>query len=818
MKVERWRHESQNTLSVCLRCGAHFSGKENAFGVGVGERERERERGGKKMKRTAMDNAIRSSVVVLGSLAFGYMSLELGYKPFLEKAEQYERFVQSQASQHQQQQQQEGLMVKKKGDGTITISRGGRRKMDPSDVRKQTGDSGKAFDIACVGKEEKMKAWRQALNDVAGIAADLINKVASDVTAVLGFTPSKDFDDFVGIGARIIEIKSKFILQSDKVKVIVVAGPAGIGKTTTARVLYNQLSLSFPFSTFLENIRGNYEKPCGNDYQLKLSLQKNLLSQIFNQKDIVVGHLGVAQEMLRDKKVLVVLDEVDSWWQLEEMANKRGWFGPGSMLIITTEDRNLLNKLRLGIDHIYDMKFPTRKESLQIFCQYAFGQNYDALNDKDKALFLHIACFFSSSNCKVDSVKRCLKKSELDVIHGLQVLADKSLISIGYSGSIRMHSLLQQMGREIVNKKSSEEPGKRQFLWDDKEISDVLEENTGTGTVLGILLDTSWGKEMHIHKTSFDGMNNLQFLEVSSRTLCIPEGLNCLPDKLRFLHWNSCPLRFWPSKFSGKFLVELIMQDSIFENLWEGIKLRLRTDFNIDYILPICLPEKAFTSPISLRINCKCFETIPDCIVRLSGLIKLDVRGCSQLVAPPPLPGSLLSLGARGCQSLERIDSSFQNPNICLDFAYCFNLNRKSRNLIETSACKYALLPGKDVPAHFTHRATSGSLTISLTPTPLPSSFRFKALHLANGHTVQYVSNQLHHIPDLYGYVEHLYIFEDSFSLDQDCPEAGENTFYELSFVFIVDNKAWKVKSCGVEILEGRGLEKRRNMSYRDTA
>ncbi|KAH0937186.1 hypothetical protein HID58_004647 [Brassica napus] len=56
------------------------------------------------MKRTAMDNAIRSSVVVLGSLAFGYMSLELGYKPFLEKAEQYERSVQSQASQHQQEQ------------------------------------------------------------------------------------------------------------------------------------------------------------------------------------------------------------------------------------------------------------------------------------------------------------------------------------------------------------------------------------------------------------------------------------------------------------------------------------------------------------------------------------------------------------------------------------------------------------------------------------------------------------------------------------------------------------------------------------------
>ncbi|XP_018471278.2 uncharacterized protein LOC108842758 [Raphanus sativus] len=78
-------------------------GKQNI--VRVSERERERE--GRRMKRTAMDNAIRSSVVVLGSLAFGYMSLELGYKPFLEKAEQYERSLQSQAPHHQQQDAQE---------------------------------------------------------------------------------------------------------------------------------------------------------------------------------------------------------------------------------------------------------------------------------------------------------------------------------------------------------------------------------------------------------------------------------------------------------------------------------------------------------------------------------------------------------------------------------------------------------------------------------------------------------------------------------------------------------------------------------------
>nr|ACP30623.1 disease resistance protein [Brassica rapa subsp. pekinensis] len=1006
--------------------------------------------------------------------------------------------------------------------------------VDPSHVRKQTGDFGKAFEKTCMGKTEEVKQeWRQALEDVAGIAgyhssnsdneAEMIDKVASDVTAVLGFTPSKDFDDFVGVVAQITEIKSKLILQSEQVKMIVLVGPAGIGKTTTATVLYNQLSPGFPFSTFLENIRGSYEKPCGNDYQLKLRLQKKMLSQIFNQSDIEVGHLRVAQEKLSDKQVLVVLDEVDSWWQLEATAYQRGWFGPGSIIIITTEDRKLLKTLRLGIDHIYEMKFPTSDESLQIFCQYAFGQDspydgfeelarevtwlagnlplglrvmgsylrgmsreqwidalprlrssldreiestlrfsYDGLSDKDKALFLHIACFFQYF--KVESVKSCLKKSKLDVNHGIQVLADRSLISIE-GGYVKMHSLLQKMGRGIVKKESLKEPGKREFLWSTSEIIELLDKNTGTGNVIALSLRTYENSEnskrgkIQISKSAFDEMNNLQFLKVKSDNVRIPEGLNCLPEKLRLIHWDNCPLRFWPSKFSAKFLVELIMPISKFEKLWEGIKplyclklmdlrnslylkeipdlskatslekldltdceslleltssignasklrvcnlsycrllkelpssmgrlinleelnlshcvglkefsgystlkkldlgysmvalpssistwsclykldmsglglkffeppsirdfpnvpdsivelvlsrtgieevppwieklfrlrklimngceklkkispkvsklenlellflsfcdilldgdydsplsycyddvfeakiewgpdlkrsLKLISDFNIDDILPICLPEKALKSSISVSLCGACFKTIPYCIRSLRGLSKLDITQCRNLVALPPLPGSLLSIVGHGYRSLESIDSSsFQNPDICLKFAGSFSRDQAVRRLIETSACKYALLLGRKVPADFTHQATSGCLTINMSPTPLPSSFRFKACILLtndeegenslrggiyclvsgkqNGHTVQYGSNQVHYMPDLYGQAEHLYIFEDSFSLNQDYSEAEEATFSELLFEFRVHKKAWKVKGCGVRLLE----------------
>ncbi|CAN6872381.1 unnamed protein product [Brassica oleracea var. botrytis] len=122
-------------------------------------------------------------------------------------------------------------------------------------------------------------------------------------------------------------------------------------------------------------------------------------------------------------------------------------------------------------------------------------------------------------------------------------------------------------------------------------------------------------------------------------------------------------------------------------------------------------------------------------------------------------------------------------------------------------------------------KLASGSLTINMTPRPLPSSLKFKACVLLstfdsfeddtllmggvvcrimgkqNGLTVQYGSNQ-HHLPwRVIRFRDHLYIFEDSFCLKEDCPEAGEATLSELVFEFLVHGNIWTVKGCGVQLL-----------------
>ncbi|KAG2272876.1 hypothetical protein Bca4012_075156 [Brassica carinata] len=518
--------------------------------------------------------------------------------------------------------------------------------VDPSDVRKQKGDFGAVFEKTCAEKStEEVERWRQALQIVAQLAgyhtskydddAVMIETIVTDISNKFNdSTTSNDSNSLVGIGTHIKEIESLLSLESDEVRMVGIWGPSGIGKTTIASALYKELSCKFTHAAFIESIEGKFEQNYRDAYAFKLHLQEQLLSKTLNQKGLKVDHLGVAKARLKDKKVLIVLDDVDDLKQLEAMTDQTCWFGPQSRIIITTKDKKLL--VAHEINHIYQVGFPSTSEALKILCLSAFRQNspssgfedmaievtrlagrlplglcvfgaylrglsrdhwinalprlrtsldgeigkvlrvsYEALCEEDQGLFLHIACFFKGES--INDMVDCLAESRLNVDHGLQILVDKCFISIhGWRRQLVVHNLLEQLAKDIV-RKQSDDPGKRQFLVDAQDICYVLEENAGTETIRGIDFDLSEVKrDLIIDERAFEGMSSLQFLRFKKRglynntKLLLPRGLKFKVRKLRLLEWDQFPLTCFPREFQLRCLVKLIMVSSRLEKLWEG--------------------------------------------------------------------------------------------------------------------------------------------------------------------------------------------------------------------------------------------------------
>ncbi|KAG7604533.1 putative TIR domain, AAA+ ATPase domain, P-loop containing nucleoside triphosphate hydrolase [Arabidopsis thaliana] len=790
--------------------------------------------------------------------------------------------------------------------------------IDPSDVRKQSGDFGKAFGKTCVGKTKEVKQrWTNALTEAANIGgehslnwtdeAEMIEKIVADVSNKLNVIPSRDFEEMVGLDAHLRKLDSLLCLNSDEVKMIGIWGPAGIGKTTIARALYNQLSTNFQFKCFMGNLKGSYKSIGVDNYDWKLNLQNQLLSKILNQNDVKTDHLGGIKDWLEDKKVLIVIDDVDDLEQLLALAKEPSWFGSGSRIIVTTKDKTIMKTLLVNDNNFYHVGYPTNKVALEILCLSAFqksfprdgfeelarkvaylcgnlplclsvvgsslrGQSkhrwklqsdrletsldrkiedvlksaYEKLSKKEQVLFLHIACFFN--NTYISVVKTLLADSNLDVRNGLKTLADKCLVHISRVDRIFMHPLLQQLGRYIVLEQS-DEPEKRQFLVEAEEIRDVLANETGTGSVLGISFDMSKVSEFSISGRAFEAMRNLRFLRIYRRssskkvTLRIVEDMKYLP-RLRLLHWEHYPRKSLPRRFQPERLVVLHMPHSNLEKLWGGIqsltnlknidlsfsrklkeipnlsnatnletltlikcsslvelpssisnlqKLKALMMFgckmlkvvptNINLVslekvsMTLCSQLSSFPDisrniksldvgktkieevPPSvvkywsrldqLSLECRSLkrltyvppsitmlslsfsdiETIPDCVIDLTRLRTLTIKCCRKLVSLPGLPPSLEFLCANHCRSLERVHS-FHNPVKLLIFHNCLKLDEEARRAIKQQRVEgYIWLPGKKVPAEFTHKATGNSITIPLAPVAgtFSVSSRFKA-------------------------------------------------------------------------------------------
>lgn len=130
------------------------------------------------------------------------------------------------------------------------------------------------------------------------------------------------------------------ILRSDDVVVVGIVGEAKMGKTMMAKAMYDGLVEAFDGSSFLIGVGKKSKEPNG-----MVQLQEKLLFDVLGDKISLASErrgVDAIRERLHQKKVLIVLDDVDDLSQLFDLVGNRKWFGLGSQIVITSTDLPLL--------------------------------------------------------------------------------------------------------------------------------------------------------------------------------------------------------------------------------------------------------------------------------------------------------------------------------------------------------------------------------------------------------------------------------------------------------------------------------------------
>ncbi|KAK2384653.1 disease resistance protein RPV1 [Trifolium repens] len=409
-------------------------------------------------------------------------------------------------------------------------------KVDPSNVRHQRQSYADDFVKHHQRFGGKVDAWKAALTQVAGLSgwdsqvtrpeSTLVTEIVKDIVKKLNPRASSDYEGMTGIGNHIEKIQSLLLLESPTVRIIGIWGMGGIGKTTIANAIFEKLATQFSSKSIIRNVQQEIER-------VGLShVKKEYLSQLLNET-ITSSESNSFDQRLKRTKGLLVFDDVKDADQLKDLIGTHRKFGQGSRIIVTSRDRQVLENA--NADEIYQVREMDDKDSLQLFCLFAFKQNhpeesfvsltekvlgyakglplalkvlgsllygrtkeaweselrkleklpdrevfrllklsYDGLDDEQKDIFLDIACFYIGELEEV--IAEMLDCCGFSTRIGMDVLEDRCLISIS-RGGVWMHDLIRDMGLQIVKLQCVDDPAKRSRLWKASDIYDVLSKN-----------------------------------------------------------------------------------------------------------------------------------------------------------------------------------------------------------------------------------------------------------------------------------------------------------------------------------------------------
>ncbi|CAH8361528.1 unnamed protein product [Eruca vesicaria subsp. sativa] len=377
---------------------------------------------------------------------------------------------------------------------------------------------------------------------------EMIGLVVKRVLAGKNNTPEKVGEYTVGLESRVDDLMNLVnVKSSSHVQILGLYGIGGIGKTTLAKRFYKKMVEYFKEKrVFISNVR---RKSSGQDGLV--NLQKTFIKLLRSPPEIDDVNQGrdKIRESVHEKKILVVLDDVDNVDQVDALIGERSWYGEGSLIVITTRDEEILN--RLSVSQKYEVKCLNKEQALKLFSYHSLRKekptgsllklsdkiveitgllplavevsgslfydkkeekewlvqlkklenskpnglqdvlkiSFESLDDEEKKVFLDIACLFLKMEMTREEIVDVLNGCGFNAEAALSVLRQKSLVKFLADNTLWMHDQIQDMGMQIVLQESLEDPGKRSRLSDRGEVMNVLNTMKGTTSIRGIVLD-----------------------------------------------------------------------------------------------------------------------------------------------------------------------------------------------------------------------------------------------------------------------------------------------------------------------------------------
>ncbi|XP_027905521.1 TMV resistance protein N-like isoform X1 [Vigna unguiculata] len=387
--------------------------------------------------------------------------------------------------------------------------------------------------------EHGMSSWSHALTKAANFFgwdernyrsdAELVDTIVKRIL----YLPALSATKFpVGLQSYVEDVIRTIENKSTEVCMIGIYGMDGSGKTTVAKAIYNEIHDTFTEKSFIED---NAQVSRTRGY---VHLQEKLLSDVLKTKvEIHSDEMGrsMIRERLFQKRVLIVLDDLNEHGPLLDLWESRAWSGKGTVIIVTTRHEHLLRARQ--VDAVFRINPMNENESLELLSWHAFREAkpkeefhdlaktivtrcgglplalevigtylcertkeewqrvlfklvkipqhevlqilkicFDGLpNQMEKDLFLDICCFFVGKGRAYFT--KILNGCGIDADTAIRVLIERSLIKVKKNNKFGMHPLLRDMGREIIREISRNEP-ENSRLWLDEDMKHAPSKNT----------------------------------------------------------------------------------------------------------------------------------------------------------------------------------------------------------------------------------------------------------------------------------------------------------------------------------------------------